>query len=236
VTVNTIIPNYNPALLQVKFISITVLATDFFYAFVDAAGKQGTPAQYVIKLTTVLATTIGSFTGRDADAGNILYWTGYNETNGAYYIIERSSDGSNFTSIGRIDGAGAGATGNHVFTDPHPAAGVTNYYRLVLTDLSGGATYSNIVTIASTGGSAIFEVAPNPFHDAINIKLNLKQAEKISVRLLDSKGMLLRQTAYGGVKGANALQLGGLGSLPISVYFVQIVLPDQVFVRKVFNR
>jgi hypothetical protein len=236
VTPNTTIPNYNPALLQVKFTTVNVPSTVFQYAFVDAAGMQGTPATYMIQISTVLATTIGSFTGRNAAAGNILNWIGYNETNGAYYDIERSSDGISFTSIGRIDGAGNGATGNHEFTDPHPVSGVTNYYRLVLTDLSGAATYSNVIPIASAGGSDILEVAPNPFRDALNIRLTLTQAEKIVVRLLDSKGMLLRQSAYGGVKGSNALQLGGLGSLPISVYFIQIISPDQVFVRKVFNR
>ncbi len=237
VAVNTTIPNYNVALLQIKFINVNVLSTAFQYAFVDAANQLGTPATYTIEMSTVLATTIGSLSGRSVDAGNILNWTGFNETNGAYYTIERSSDGTSFTTIGRIDGAGNGTTANHEFTDPHPLSGVTNYYRLVLMDLSGGATYSNIVTITSSGGSSdIVEVAPNPFRDVLNIRLNLTQAEKVSIRLLDSRGMLLRQSAYGGVRGVNALQLGGLGSLPISVYFIQIILPDQAFVRKVFNR
>jgi hypothetical protein len=48
--------------------------------------------------------------------------------------------------------------------------------------------------------------------------------------------MLLKQVQYAGSKGANAFQLNGLGALPVSVYFIQILLPDQVLVRKVFNR
>jgi hypothetical protein len=236
VTNNTIIPNYSPALLQVKFTSITITSTAFQYAFIDAAGKQGTSNSYILNMSTTLATTLTSFTGRSTDAGNVLSWTGLNETNGAYFTIERSSDGASFTSIGRVDGAGTGATENHVFTDPHPIPGAANYYRLVLADLSGGAFYSNVVTIASSGGSSVVEVAPNPFRDGINIKLDLAQAGKISFRLLDSKGLLLRQAEYGGIKGANSFQLNGLASLPISVYFIQILLPDQVFVRKVFNR
>ena len=237
VTNNTTIPNYNPALLQVKFISITITSTAFTYAFIDAAGKQGSSNSYTINMATVLATTLSSFTGRSTDAGNALNWIGMNETNGVYYTIERSSDGANYTAIGRVDGGGSGVTGSHAFTDPHPVPGVANYYRLELTDLSGGSSYSNIVTISSSNGSSsIVEVAPNPFQDGINIKLNLTQAGKIAVRLLDGKGMLLRQAEYGGAKGANAFQLDGLGSLPISVYFIQILLPDQVFVRKVFNR
>ena len=237
VTNNTTIPNYTPALLQVKFISITITSTAFTYAFIDAAGKQGSSNTYTLNMAAVLATTLSSFTGRSTDAGNALNWTGLNETNGVYYTIERSTDGANYTPIGRVDGAGSGATESHAFTDPHPVPGVANYYRLQLTDLSGGSSYSNIVTIASaTDNSSIVEVAPNPFQDGINIKLTLTQTGKVAVRLLDSKGMLLRQAQYGGIKGANSFQLDGLGSLPISVYFIQIILPDQVFVRKVFNR
>jgi len=237
VTNNTIIPNYNPALLQVKFISVTVTSTVFSYAFVDAAGKQGTSNTYTINISTVLATTLSSFTGKSTDAGNVLSWIGQNETNGVYYTIERSSDGISYTSIGRVDGAGSGTAGNHTFTDVNPFPGATNYYRLVLTDLSGGSSFSNVVTIASgNGNTSGLEVAPNPFQDGVTIKLNLTQAGKISVRLLDSKGMLLKQAQYAGAKGANIFQLDGLGSLPISVYFIQILLPDQVFVRKVFNR
>jgi hypothetical protein len=212
------------------------MSTAFQYAWIDAAGKQGSSNTYTINMATVLATSLTSFTGRSADAGNVLNWTASNETNGVYFTVERSSDGATFAPIGRVDGVGNGATASHSFTDPHPIQGLTNYYRLVMTDGSGGASYSTIINIGSTGGSAVVEVAPNPFQDVINVNLNLTQPAKISLRLLDSKGMLLRQTEYAGFKGANTLQLGALGSLPISIYFIQIVLPEQVFVRKVFNR
>ncbi|MES1160316.1 MAG: hypothetical protein ABUM51_06155, partial [Bacteroidota bacterium] len=100
VTNNTVIPNYNPALLKVKFISITIMSTAFQYAWIDAAGKQGSMNTYTINMATVLATSLTSFTGRSADAGNVLNWTATNETNGVYFTIERSSDGASFAPIG----------------------------------------------------------------------------------------------------------------------------------------
>jgi hypothetical protein len=87
----------------------------------------------------------------------------------------------------------------------------------------------------ATAGTML-EVAPNPFRDAINVKLTLDAQQKVSIRLLDSRGAVLRQAEYAGVKGQNTLTLGGLSSLPASIYFVQIVLSDHAFVRKVFNR
>jgi hypothetical protein len=80
------------------------------------------------------------------------------------------------------------------------------------------------------------EVSPNPFRDGINVKVNLAKAGKISLRLLDSKGMLLKKMEYAAEKGNTTVPLKDLSSLPPSVYFIQIVLPDQVFVQKVFNR
>jgi hypothetical protein len=105
-----------------------------------------------------------------------------------------------------------------------------------MSDLSGSAWFSNIVVINASATSVMLEVAPNPFKDIINVKLTLAGKEKVSIRLLDSKGALLRKMEFAGVKGQNTLPLGGLSSLPISVYFVQVVLSDHAFVRKVFNR
>jgi hypothetical protein len=55
----------------------------------------------------------------------------------------------------------------------------------------------------------------------------------VAIRLLDSRGSVLRQGQYQGVAGMNTFTVDGSG-LPPSVYFVQIVLADKVTVKKVF--
>jgi len=236
VTNNTTIPNYNPAKLQVRFTTVNTPALTFSYAFIDAASKQGSSNTYTINMSTTLATTLATFTGRSTDLGNLLSWTSENEMAGTTFSIQRSYDGSNFSTIGTIAGTGNGsATIKHVFTDINPIPNTPNYYRLQWTDLSGSIAYSNIVTIASRAGNAILDVSPNPFRDQVTIRISLARAEKVSLRLLDSKGMLLKQAQYQAVKGVNSLPVEGLSTLPPSVYFIQIVLDEQVFVRKVFN-
>jgi hypothetical protein len=237
VTNNTTITNYDPSKLSIKFTTIPTLNTNFYYAYVDAAGKRDpVPNIYSIDMSVVLATTLGSFTGKAGDDGNVLSWTGLNETNGVYFIIQRSTDGVKFENIGRVDGGTTGATGNHTYLDQQATPGVTNYYRLQVVDLSGGAAYSSIVAINTAAISSVVEVAPNPFREVINVKLSLAMQEKVSIRLVDSKGSLLRRADFVGVKGQNTLSLTDLSTLPVSVYFVQIVLADQTFVRKAFNR
>jgi hypothetical protein len=237
VTNNQSITTYDPTKLAVKFTSITITSTSFYYAYVDAAGKQDpSPAVYTIDLSTVLATTLGTFTGKPGDDGNVLDWVSFNETNGIYFIIQRSSDGVRYDNIGRVEGGTTGAAGKHTFTDQQPTPGVTNYYRLQLMDYTGTAAYSVVMPINTVAVSSVVEVAPNPFRDVLTVKMDLATAEKVSIRLLDSKGALIQRAEFAGVRGQNVLTLTAIPALPVSVYFVQIVLPDQTFLRKAFNR
>jgi hypothetical protein len=230
------ITNYTPTLLQVKFTTVNTLATSFQYAYVDAAGKQDpTPATYTINISVALAQSLGTFTGKATEQGNLLTWTSLDETAAMHFKIQRSVDGLTYTTIGQVPGTAGGTSVNHSFTDEGPTPNTPNNYRLEWTDGSGNLAYSNVVTISSSLVSAVMDVAPNPFRDQMTVRLSLNSTQRVSIRLLDSKGTLVQQGQYEGVKGVNTFTLDGLSSLPVSVYLVQIVLVDQVFVRKAFN-
>ena len=230
------ITNYNPSALQVKWTTITTPSTSFTYAYVDAAGMQDPlPATYTINMSVVLAESLGTFTGKATDLGNVLSWTALDEMPGTRYTIQRSIDGHSFTAIGNVDATGNGASVNHSFTDDSPTPNTPNYYRLEWTDGKGNIAYSNVVTIASALVSGILEVTPTPFRDQLTVRLDLNGTQRVTIRLLDGKGVLVKQEQFEGAKDLNTFTIGGLSSLPVSVYLVQIVLVDQVYVRKVFN-
>ena len=236
VTANTIIIGYNPALLQIKFTDVNEVITSFTYAYIDAAGREDpTPATYTINMSVDLANTLSSFTGQATDAGNRLNWTSYDETPATRFTVQRSPDGVNFTAIASVAGTGNGTTVNHMLTDNHPLPNTLNYYRLEWTDGSGDVAYSNVVTLNGTSVSNFVGLVPNPFRDEVTVQLTLPQAEPVAIRVLDSRGMVLRQFQYQGIKGANSIEVNGLSNLPVSIYFIQVVLPDQSFVKKAFN-
>jgi hypothetical protein len=206
------------------------------YAFVDKAGKEDpTPATYTINVSIVLANTLSSFTGKSTDDGNLLTWVSYNETPSTNFTVQRSVDGITYTSVGDVAGTGNGSTVNHSFTDISPIPNTANNYRLEWTDGNGNIAYSNIVTLAASSMSAVVGITPNPFRDQFTVRLNLSQAEPVTIRVLDCRGMLLKQGQYQGAKGPNTIEVDDLSALPVSVYFIQIVLPDQSFVKKAFN-
>ena len=94
--------------------------------------------------------------------------------------------------------------------------------------------YSDVVTLTNSRISGLLDVSPNPFHGQVTARISLSHAEGVSIRLIDSRGTVLRQAQYQGVSGANTFTIDG-SALPPSVYFVQIVLADRVFVRKLFS-
>ena len=236
VTNNLTITNYNPALLDVKFTNVAAVATSFTYAFLDAAGKEDpTPATYTINMSVVLASTMSSFTGKATETGNLLTWTSLDETSAITFTIERSTDGTSYAAIGQVQGTGNGVTVNHAFTDYSPTPNTPNYYRLEWTDENGDIAYSNVVVLANTQVSGVLDVSPNPFQDQLTVRLSLADAGAVAIRLLDGKGSTLRQEQFQGVKGSNTFVVNGLADLPPSVYFLQITLTDQVFVKKVFT-
>lgn len=234
-TNNYTITNYNPALLQVKFTTInSVVSTSFTYAYLDAASVESTPATYTINTSVVLEATLTSFNGAATDAGNVLTWTSADETRNMTFIIDRSTDGISFAPIGQVAATGDNTTVSHSFTDNSPTPNTPAYYRLEWTDGKGDVAYSDVVTIINSLISGLLDVSPNPFHDQVTARVSLSHAEGVFIRLIDSKGTVLRQARYQGVAGLNTFAIDG-SALPPSVYFVQIVLSDKVFVRKVFS-
>jgi hypothetical protein len=87
------------------------------------------------------------------------------ETNNAYFAVERSTDGVQFTEILRLDGAG-NTTGPVAYRehDDTPPFG-TVYYRIRQTDTDGHAEASKAVAVqVGVGGKLQMTISPVPLH------------------------------------------------------------------------
>ncbi|MCX6214778.1 endonuclease/exonuclease/phosphatase family protein [Spirosoma sp.] len=120
-----------------------------------------------VRLTSFTAKAVGETVG--------ISWTTANETNSAYFEVERSADAREFASISRVAAAGdAQATKNYGLVDEHPLSG-TNYYRLKQVDLDGKTAYSTIVSVVMDNLMPAMELLGNPIDN---------QAIRVAVRNL----------------------------------------------------
>ena len=83
----------------------------------------------------------------------LVDWATATEIDNLWFDVERSADGSAFSSIDRVPGAiNSQSTLNYNTVDEAPLSG-TSYYRLRQTDLDGSSTTSSVVTVVRSGSS-----------------------------------------------------------------------------------
>ena len=133
-----------------------------------------------------LLTFRARYNGRTVD----LNWSTATELNSDYFSIERSSDGINFSAIGRVQAAGnSSSTLHYVSEDRQPLKGVS-YYRLKMYDRNGAFEYSSIERIIIQGD--LLTVAPTVTSNGrVTVQLAALPNGNPSLQLFDMTGRLV---------------------------------------------
>ncbi|MFZ1686616.1 MAG: hypothetical protein WAU70_04300 [Flavobacteriales bacterium] len=94
-----------------------------------------------------------SFNARPEGEVVVVDWATATEIGNLWFDVERSADGTSFSSIDRVPGAiNSQTTLNYNSVDEAPLNGMS-YYRLRQTDIDGTSTTSNVVTVMRSGSS-----------------------------------------------------------------------------------
>lgn len=118
---------------------------------------------------TVLPVRFSFFTAIAKEDHAALHWETTFETNNAGFVIERSSAGMQFDSIGFVHASLAHFNGAaYQFQDFNVKQG-DNFYRLRQIDLNGAFQYSPIRTVNFKKTDFHFSVFPNPANDQLKI-------------------------------------------------------------------
>ncbi|MFP5041712.1 T9SS type A sorting domain-containing protein [Parasediminibacterium sp. JCM 36343] len=180
-------------------------------------------------LVTTLPVQLVYFSGTLNQQGQtLLKWQTGTETNNNYFDIEKSTDGTVFSTVGtvaskNIVGSGAGFTYN--YTDIGNNTG-TIYYRLKQVDKEGAYTYSNVIKLSSnTASEETIKIYPNPAIDGnINLQLQLKTAKNINISITNMNGKTVyqRPSIYLPL-GTSSIKITDADNLPKGVYIVQVI-------------
>ncbi len=139
----------------------------------------------------LLPVELSEFRGEFSEKGTQLYWQTSSEQNNQTFLIERSKDGSNFSTIGDVAGSGDSQhTINYQYIDPFPTLGI-NYYRLTQIDFSGERSHSEIIAINVTSKLTRISLYPNPTSNFLTVDLQNNSTGNISIRRSDGTIMPL---------------------------------------------
>ena len=119
-------------------------------------------------------------------------WKTMQESNSSHFDIEHSTNGTNYTSVGKIKAKeNSPVVSSYSFVHGNPDLTGKNYYRLKQVDLDGKFTYSEIRSVRFNEGKAAVIVAlPNPVKDILQVAV---QADDVSIHISDMNGRIYRR-------------------------------------------
>ena len=160
-------------------------------------------------------------------------WQTVTEVNNAYFTVEKSKDGTNFTKVIDVPGAGNSTTlRDYAETDYQPYIG-TSYYRLKQTDKNGVFTYSSIVPVNFKAQQNII-VYPNPIDSktSLNVKVFGFQNQEVIVVLRDAQGREFLSKVLLSVENNQVFIIDEMQSLAPGVYIVTASSNDKIYNSK----
>lgn len=153
-----------------------------------------------------------------------LDWSTATELNNRQFTLEKSGDGTNFSQLTTVAGAGTSTTEkNYTVFDQSPAYG-PNYYRLKQTDENGQFTYSQIQVVNfSERKNWISNLTPNPMAGEVNFDVNSPINGNLDIQVIDITGRVVFADARIVTAGNQNIQVsldvlaGGVYSLRTSI-------------------
>jgi hypothetical protein len=153
-----------------------------------------------------------SFTGSKCNDGICLLWVTNSEQNCAYYDVEKSNDGINFSSFSTVPAKNTTLTNSYNAKDMQPFAS-NNFYRLKITDINGSYKYSDKIKIVFDKPPLI-TVFPNPAQDFVILK---GISEYRYARIIDMAGASQKQQLI-----TNGIVQLDITAMPAGVFFIEL--------------
>ncbi|MBK0383297.1 T9SS type A sorting domain-containing protein [Pedobacter sp. SD-b] len=190
---------------------------------------QASPVKIDIQTSlTPLPITLTAFSGKAVNQAIQLNWNTAAELNNSYFDIERSVDGKNFSTIGKLQGAGTSTSSiSYSFLDENPYAGV-NYYRLVQFDFDGKYSYSPITYVDSKLANSQLNVYAGGSQLKIFISSPNQTTAKLQVYDIGGRRITENQIAVN--KGYNDINLPL--TVPNGIHFVRYITDNETVVKK----
>ena len=173
----------------------------------------------LINSSTVLPLKLVDFTAVSENNIVAVNWkTQYEEFISAYEI-ERSTDGVNYTSIGRVPAKNGNLPEqSYVFQDGQPLTRL-GYYRLKIISDDQRISYSRVV-IVRFDLKGLVQAFPNPVSSQLNVQIR-QPAGRVDLQVVDVSGKVVRQYQYYSTASVLSTSID-LSTLSKGMYFIKV--------------
>jgi len=176
-------------------------------------------ASSVMEFGTILPVSFASFTAKEYTGKNTLTWQMGDESDVDHYEIQKSTSGSDFTTIGTTANTGLAS---YSFDD-NAVEGKTVYYRINAVYKNGSAHYSVILSVKKNNRAQSFDVLPNPVKAGdMNFVVSNLKAGKYNVRIVSTTGHVVYSAAVKINQEISGQHIQLPTSIAKGIYYVQL--------------
>jgi hypothetical protein len=181
---------------------------------------------------SVLPIRLKSFMANLVNESVQMQWITSMEQQTDHFEVQKSNNGSQFTSLGKVQAAGnSNGDITYGYKDPEKITALT-YYRLLTVDIDGTKDYSKIVTVKpGMNGFELIEVSPNPAINELVVAWNATTKSMATIMITDLAGRVVSTKSLNGVAGYNRLRLP-VYALQSGIYYVRLLSENQSASRK----
>lgn len=163
--------------------------------------------------------------------GNVeLRWTTDEEDNLDYFELERSLDGKDWQSSGIIKAQGSAGKGHEYSYVDRVSRNTANkkdlYYRLKQIGIDGSVAFSRLLVarVYNTKTLTMISVTPNPAQKDISVNVQLQEPSFITMRVIDSAGVLTIKKTLRADKGTNSYIIAGSDGMTPGLYMLEVIV------------
>lgn len=172
------------------------------------------------------------FTVKQSSNSVYLNWQTSSEINSSYFDVERSTEGMNFITIGKVQAAGnSDQSISYSFVDNNLVQGYT-YYRIVEYDKDGSTTSSSIKSVDITDDNLV--IMPNPTAGNFTVTGKAPVNSIVNIIIVNSLGQQISELTCQ-VAGESFTQVINISNLASGIYYLQIQTSESTQVKKVIK-
>lgn len=178
-----------------------------------------------------LPVELTSFNGICNDGAVQINWSTASEKNSIAFLIQRATNGVDFTTIATIPAAGNSNQIQHYSTLDSTATTYNNYYRLIEVDIYGNQTIYSFIQVrcSEVNGFHVFYNQPK-----VVVEVNSTTNKQVAVNVYEVSGKLVHHENKQILRGYNRFDLGIKNKLADGIYIIQLIDDYKINASKIF--
>ena len=161
-----------------------------------------------------------------------ITWSTASEQNSDYFTVEKSLDGTDFTTVATVKAAGNSSTTKNYSAVDYETYSGTSFYRVKETDFNGDFSYSSMITVTGCNNDNIIIYGTD---GGASININALEDGQYNIEMYDLLGQKLVNEIKNVAVGSNHIKFSP-NDLASAIYVVKVYNDKNIVTKKVFIR